>query len=239
MDSHGFKENGYKTWTVDLLADGWTGHVVTLMFAPIIGSPPEKVSRINELTQRFYSLLCVDSARHPSRQWKIIPRAWFWIGMPGASREETALRSLTRDTGLYVRGMVFTNPVSRLRCPLNDHINRYSNKYLKRCKLAWIAVQPAPSANCWNYVMSRLNSYQIDYPPVMIFPRAQSEMQRQEPIGPATRVRQDIQAATNLSDETVSRLVGEQTRARHPGRPDRIALGGRMKKRAFPKSART
>jgi hypothetical protein len=224
MASELIDNNGYGQWTRELLASDWAAHDVTLMFAPIVGSPESKISEINKLTARFYSSLCVHSARHPSRQKWLLPRAWFWFGMPGASRQETALLSLTRNTGLFVRGIVFTNPASRLRCSLEEHIGARHWTYCERCKIEQVFVKTLPGASCWDYVIRRLSSPEVDHLPVMIFPCSRSEMRRDKlPTDVGANARRDVQAAGNLSDETAEAFLGDLTRSRAVQRARRDA----------------
>jgi hypothetical protein len=122
---------GYSQIITDRVQDGWSCHLVTVMFSQIFGPRAVVMDRMKDEVQRVYSTLLTRIHRKPrTAPTDELPVLIGALDLPVHKRDRTSFPSVVRNNGLHFHCLVLLPPKSRLRVPLVDHFRDSADLYV-------------------------------------------------------------------------------------------------------------
>ncbi len=187
--------DGYTQLVTDRVADGWSCHLVTVMFSQIFGPRAVVIDRMKDEVLRVYSILLTRVYRKPrtalTDQLPVLIGA---LDLPVYKRDRSMGPWVTRNNGLHVHVLVLLPPTSRMTETLEDHFRNNSDLYAgPKTRVKRVHVKPVTHnhGRMVDYVLKTVLNGRLSLDDAMIvLPRARSELETAgfEPVRPVERL---------------------------------------------------
>jgi hypothetical protein len=124
--------HGYTEMVTDRIRDGWSSSLLTFLFPHLPRSRPAVIDGMKDEIQRFYSTL-VTSTHRKSRTAKPdeFPLLIAVADLPVYKRDKTSSPMVLCNGGLNFHGLLLVPPTSRLKEPVDQHIQSRRDLYLR------------------------------------------------------------------------------------------------------------
>lgn len=159
--------------------DGWDPYLLSFMFENILGNERRVFATMEREAQRVYVKLLTRIVRKPRspEQFGNLP---FWIGCPDfpvPKHHRQDIRYAAVNDGKHLHFVALMPPVSRMREPLDEHIEDRQGWYTKS-PLWRIHAKPIDEAADYvtRYAMKSYERGRIGSDNVILFPRSISEL---------------------------------------------------------------
>jgi hypothetical protein len=172
---------GYSRVVSDRVLDGWSCHLMTVVFSQIFGPRTAVIDRMNDEVQRVYSTLLTRVHRKPrTAPIDELPVLVGALDLPVYKRDRSLASMFARNSGLHFHGIVLLPPRCRLRVSLTDHFRDDAHLYAgDGTPVERIDVRPVTHDHGWvvDYVFkSVLNGRHEHDDAVLVLPRSRGEL---------------------------------------------------------------
>jgi hypothetical protein len=174
--------DGYTQLVTDRVRQGWSCHLVTIVFSKFPGPRSAVISRIRDEVQRVYSTLLTRVHRKPrTASTDDLPVLVGAVDLPVYKRDRASAPMVLCNAGLHFHALVMIPPGSRLRGSLTDHFMDNSALYAGPGKsVQRIDVRPVVEGHgrVVDYVLKTVLNGRLSYDDaVMVLPRARGELE--------------------------------------------------------------
>lgn len=171
----------YSQMVTDRVQDGWSCHLVTLMFSQIFGPRAVVMDRMKDEVQRVYSTLLTRVHRKPrTAPTDELPVLIGALDLPVYKRGRSMGPQLIRNNRLHFHAVVLLPPRSRLEGPLADHFRDQAGLYAGEPKrVERIDVRPVTHDHerVVDYVLKTVLNGRLDHDDaVLVLPRFRGEL---------------------------------------------------------------
>lgn len=171
--------NGYAQMVEDRERAGWKAYLLTFMFEEIGGSPRRVQEIMHNEVERVYATMLTRIVRHPRSQWHAwkLPLLIACPDWPVPKHDRQHKQRVLPNIGQHFHAVQVMPPVSRMREPLDEHIEdeqaRYVRKPLLRIHAARITHNAAYVAR---YTMKALERGRVGADAVLVLPTSAKDM---------------------------------------------------------------
>ncbi|MET3841940.1 hypothetical protein [Bradyrhizobium sp. OAE829] len=181
---NGFQSNlvaGYSQIITDRVQDGWSCHLITVMFSQVFGPRAAVLDKVKDQVQRIYSTLLTRVHRKPrTAPTDELPILVGALDLPVYKRDRSLAPSFARNNGLHFHGIVLLPPRSRLKEPLVDHFRDNPELYVGEAKqVERVDVKPVTHDHEWvvDYVLKTVLNGRLSLDDaILVLPRARAEL---------------------------------------------------------------
>jgi hypothetical protein len=207
--------HAYGDWIIHEASEGRIPYYINIMFEPLHRPGSSVMSQMSDAVYAskgsFYGKLCSRFDKHPGRKGRnrFLPHAFLFFDLPVFKyQKRQPLRDVIINGGVHVNGVMMIPSESRMRDEFAEHIGEkralYAQNGIKR-----IHVQPVTHGvhRVTDYAMKTLKEGRVDWDTAIILPRSYAELRSDRlRIDPHARAIKDIQAASNVSNETAEHI---------------------------------
>jgi hypothetical protein len=200
---------GYADWIAEQQRFGGKVYLTSVMFNWLPGSAEAILAQMRRtIENRLYPTLCHAVDRHGNRPGRFtrLPKLSLFPDLPCHKHEKQSLRDVKINGGLHYQGFISISPWSRLKVPLEKHVETKQGLYTKggirRFHVEPVTHSPLKVAD---YTMKTIKKGLIDDNYSIQLPRLPKVLA--PPLAPEVKAVRDIQAATNFSDELASAII--------------------------------
>lgn len=173
--------NGYSQLVTDRINDGWSCHLVTVLFSQLPGNRSSVLSIMRGEIQRVYSILLTRIHRKPrSLPTDQLPVLIGVADLPVFKRVPTTAPLVTCNGGLHFHAVLLVPPNSRMVGSIEEHISQNGKLYAgERRGIQTIHVKPVTNdhARVVDYVFKTILRGRVSYDEgVILLPRAKREL---------------------------------------------------------------
>jgi len=173
--------DGYTRLVTDRTLEGWSCHLVTVLFSQLPGSRAAIVNRMKDEVQRCYSTLLTRVHRKPrTAPTDELPVLLGAIDLPVYKRDRTSAPKVFCNCGLHFHGIILVPPASRLRESLVDHFQENWKLYAGPGKaIQRIDVRPVAGdhGRVVDYVLKTVLNGRLSYDEaILVLPRTRGEL---------------------------------------------------------------
>jgi hypothetical protein len=172
---------GYSELVADRVRDGWTCHLVTILFSQLPGPQRAVIHQMADEVLRIYNTLLTWVHRKPRKvateELALVVGAF---DLPVYKRDRSSAPIILCNGGLHFHALVLLPPWSRLKGSLVDHFKEKSNVYAGPGGSVRIHVRPVTGDHdrVVDYVFKTVRKGRLAYDDaVLVLPRARSELQ--------------------------------------------------------------
>jgi hypothetical protein len=174
--------DGYTQLITDRIRDGWSCHLVTILFSQLPGPRGAILNRMKDEVQRVYSTLLTRVHRKPrTASTGDLPVLLGAADLPVYKRDRTSTPAVLCNGGLHFHALVLIPPKSRLRESLADHFQNKWELYAGSGKsIQRIDVRPVVEGHerVVDYVLKTVLNGRLSYDEaVLVLPRARGELE--------------------------------------------------------------
>src|ERR1700733_12927751 len=178
--------DGYTQLVTDRVRNGWSCHLVTILFSQLPGPRTAVISRMRDEVQRVYSTLLTRVHRKPrTASTDELP---FLIGVMDLrvyKRDRASGPMVLCNGGLHVHALMLMPPASRLKESLADHFRDKPDLYAGSGRsIQRIDVRPVVSdhGRVVDYVLKTVLNGRLSYnEAVLVLPRSRGELEQDSP----------------------------------------------------------
>jgi hypothetical protein len=173
--------NGYTQLVTDRVKQGWSCYLVTVLFSQFPGSRSVVIGRMKHEVQRVYSTLITRVHRKPrTASPDELPILIGAADLPVHKSNRSSTPIVRCNDGLHFHALVLIPDGSRLREPLQDHIQANASLYYgSNGAISKIDVRPVIDGyeRVVDYVFKTIKRGRVSYDEgVLILPRARDEL---------------------------------------------------------------
>lgn len=172
--------NGYTQLVTDRIKQGWSCHLLTMLFQQLPGSQPTIISRLNQEIQRVYSTLITRVHRKPRTAFPDeLPVLIGAVDLPVYKSDRSSSPLVRCNGGLHFHALVLIPNRSRLRESLQDHFQACAHLYGIDGTISKIDVRPVVDGyeRVVDYVFKTIKRGRVSYDEgVLILPRTRGEV---------------------------------------------------------------
>jgi hypothetical protein len=174
--------DGYTQLITDRVQDGWSCHLVTILFCQFPGPRSAIINRMKDEVQRVYSTLLTRVHRKPRTvSTDELPILVGAADLPVYKRERSSAPTVFCNGGLHFHALVLIPPRSRLKESLADHFEGNRDLYAGSGKsIRRIHVQPVVGGHerVVDYVLKTVLNGRLSYDEaVILLPRTYGELE--------------------------------------------------------------
>lgn len=174
--------NGYSQLIADRVHDGWSCHLVTVLFTQIFAPRAAVMDRMKDEVQRVYSILLTRVHRKPrTAPTDELPVLIGALDLRVHKRDRSLASSFARNNGLHFHAIVLVPPTSRLKQSLVDHFRDSSQLYEGQAnRVERIDVRPVTHDydRVVDYVLKTVLNGRLEYDDaILVLPRAGKELE--------------------------------------------------------------
>jgi hypothetical protein len=167
----------------DRIHDGWSCHLVTILFSQLPGPQNVVIDRMKDEVQRIYSTLVTrvhtKPRKAPTDELPVLVGA---ADLPVYKRDRSSAPKVFCNGGLHFHALVLIPPASRLKESLPDHFDQNSGLYAGSGNtIRRIDVRPVieDHGRVVDYVLKTILNDRLSYDEaVLVLPRARGELVR-------------------------------------------------------------
>ena len=173
--------DGYTRLVTDRINDGWSCHMVTILFSQLPGPRNAVIDWMRDEVQRVYSTLLTRVHRKPRTvSTDKLPVLVGAVDLPVYKRDRSSAPPVFCNGGLHFHALVLMPPSSRLKGSLPDHFGRNTDLYAGSGRsIRRIDVRPVDEdhGRVVDYVLKTVLNRRLSYDEAMlVLPRARSEL---------------------------------------------------------------
>lgn len=172
--------NGYTQLVTDRIKQGWSCYLVTVLFQQIPGSRPTIISRMKQEIQGLYSTLITRVHRKPRiASPDELPILIGAVDLPVYKFDRSSAPLVRCNGGLHFHALILIPDRSRLREPLQDHLQANAHLYGMGGAISKIDVRPVTGGyeRVVDYVFKTIKRGWVTYDEgVLILPRTRDEL---------------------------------------------------------------
>jgi hypothetical protein len=185
--------NGYAGWIKEMINNGWDPYLLTIEFNQLLGSQQIQLRQMTKDIGLIYSRLATEAVRKPtSPKWaNLLPRGLFVPDLPVYKNDKRSTPDATVNDGLHFHGILAVSPLTRLKCPLDEHFADRNATYVGATEaVRTIHVRPITynSGFVVDYALKAVKNGRFTYDDIIILPRALSEVGNANRRGAVSRV---------------------------------------------------
>jgi len=172
---------GYTNLVIDRVRQGWSCHLMTIMFPHIAGSQSVIIGRMKDQVQRLYSAFVTRVHRSPrSAPTDSLPVLIAAADLPVRKRDRTVNQLVRANGGLHCHGILLVPPYSRLRISVQEHFDAEANLYAGAGRLVErVHVKPVETDHSVvvDYVLKSIVNGRLAYDDaILVLPRSGAEL---------------------------------------------------------------
>jgi hypothetical protein len=176
--------NGYTRLVTDRIVQGWSCHLVTILFSQLPGPRGAVIDRMKDEVQRVYSTLVTRVHRKPrTAPTDELPVLVGAVDLPVYKRDRSSAPKVLCNGGLHFHGLVLLPPASRLKGSLPDHFEANSDLYAgSRNSIQRVDVRPVVEdhGRVVDYLLKTVLNGRLSYDEAMlVLPRTRDELAHQ------------------------------------------------------------
>jgi hypothetical protein len=165
----------------DRIHDGWSCHLVTILFSQLPGPRGAVIDRMKDEVERVYSTLLTRVHRKPRTvSTDKLPVLVGAVDLPVYKRDRSSAPTVFCNGGLHFHALLLIPPASRLRESLPDHFERNSDLYAGSGRsVQRVDVRPVVEdhGRVVDYVLKTVLNGRLSYDEAMlVLPRARGEL---------------------------------------------------------------
>jgi hypothetical protein len=173
--------DGYTQLVTDRIGQGWSCHLVTILFSQLPGPRSSVLSQMRDEVQRVYSTLITRVHRRPrTAPNDELPVFIGAADLPVYKRDRSTIPHVSCNGGLHFHVLALMPPTSRLKGSLADHFDQKRDLYLgSGTPIQRVHVIPVvkDEARVVDYVLKTVLNGRLSYDEaVVVLPRARSEL---------------------------------------------------------------
>jgi hypothetical protein len=173
--------DGYTRLITDRVDDGWSCHLVTILFAQLPGPRSAVISRMKDEVQRVYSTLLTRVHRKPRTALADeLPVLVGALDLPVYKRNRSSAPKVFCNGGLHIHVLILMPPKSRLNESLADHFQAKQDLYARPgMSIQRIHVRPAEEnhGRVVDYVLKTFLNGRLSYDEaILVLPRTHGEL---------------------------------------------------------------
>jgi hypothetical protein len=173
--------DGYTRLVTDRINEGWSCHLVTILFSQLPGPRNAVIDRMRDEVQRVYSTLLTRVHRKPrTLSTDKLPVLVGAADLPVYKRDRSSAPTVFCNGGLHFHALVLVPHASRLKESLADHFDRNSDLHAGSGRsIRRIDVRPVAEdhGRVVDYVLKTVLNGRLSYDDAMlVLPRAHSEL---------------------------------------------------------------
>lgn len=174
--------DGYTGLITDRIHDGWSCHLLTILFSQLPGPRGAVLDRMKDEVQRVYSTLITRVHRKPrTASTEVLPVLIGVADLPVYKRNRAAAPMITYNDGLHFHALVLIPPVSRLKGSLADHFEGNFDLYAGSANVVQrVDVRPVVDGHrrVVDYVFKTILNGRLSYDDaVLVLPRVREELE--------------------------------------------------------------
>jgi hypothetical protein len=173
--------DGYTRLVTDRIHDGWSFHLLTILFHQLPGPRSAVLDRMKDEVQRVYSTLLTRVHRNPrTASTDVLPILIGVADLPVYKRNRESAPMIYCNNGLHFHALVLMPPTSRLKGSLADHFGSNLDLYAgPGHSVQRVDVRPVVDGHrrVVDYVFKTVLNGRLSYDDaVLILPRARGEL---------------------------------------------------------------
>jgi hypothetical protein len=173
--------DGYTRLVTDRINDGWSCHLMTILFSQLPGPRNAVIDRMRDEVQRVYSTLLTRVHRKPRTvSTDKLPVLVGAVDLPVYKRDRSSAPPVFCNGGLHFHALVLMPPSSRLKGSLPDHFERNPDLYAgSGMSIRRIDVRPVVEdhGRVVDYILKTVLNGRLSYDEaVLVLPRAHGEL---------------------------------------------------------------
>jgi hypothetical protein len=173
--------DGYTRLITDRVHEGWTYHLVTVLFSQLPGPRGAVINRMKDEVQRVYSTFLTRVHRKPrTAPTNELPVLVGALDLPVNKRDRSSAPKVFCNGGLHIHALILMPPKSRLNESLADHFQAKSELYAGPGRpIQRIHVRPVVTdhGRVVDYVLKTVLNGRLSYDEaVLVLPRAHGEL---------------------------------------------------------------
>jgi hypothetical protein len=173
--------DGYTRLITDRIHDGWSAHLLTILFHQLPGPRSAVLDRMKDEVQRVYSTLLTRVHRKPrTAPTDVLPVLVGVADLPVYKRNRTTAPMVSCNDGLHFHALALMPPASRLKGSLADHFETNFDLYTGHGNsVQRIDVRPIVDGHrrVVDYVFKTVLNGRLSYDDaVLVLPRAREEL---------------------------------------------------------------
>jgi hypothetical protein len=173
--------DGYARLVTDRIHDGWSCHLVTILFSQLPGPRGAVIDRMKDEVERVYSTLVTRVHRKPRTvSTDKLPVLVGAVDLPVYKRDRSSAPTVFCNGGLHFHALLLIPPASRLRESLPDHFEINPDLYAGSGRsVQRIDVRPVVEdhGRVVDYILKTVLNGQLSYDEAMlVLPRARGEL---------------------------------------------------------------
>ena len=173
--------DGYTRLVTDRIHDGWSFHLLTILFHQLPGPRSAALDRMKDEVQRVYSTLLTRVHRKPrTASPELLPVLIGVADLPVYKRSRESTLMIYCNDGLHFHALVLMPPVSRLKGSLADHFSTHLDLYAgPGHSVQRVDVRPVVDGHrrVVDYVFKTVLNGRLSYDDaVLVLPRARGEL---------------------------------------------------------------
>jgi hypothetical protein len=173
--------DGYTRLVTDRIHDGWSFHLLTILFHQLPGPRSAVLDRMKDEVQRVYSTLLTRVRRKPrTASTDVLPILIGVADLPVYKRNRESAPMIYCNNGLHFHALVLMPPTSRLKGSLADHFGSNLDLYAgPGHSVQRVDVRPVVDGHrrVVDYVFKTVLNGRLSYDDaVLILPRARGEL---------------------------------------------------------------
>jgi hypothetical protein len=174
--------DGYTRLITDRVSDGWSCHLVTILFSQLPDQRSAVIDRMKDEVERVYSTLVTRVHRKPrTASTDELPVLIGAIDLPVYKRVRSSSPLVICNGGLHFHALILVPPKSRLKVSLADHFQASRALYAGAGKsIQRIDVRPVVENHrrVVDYVLKTILTGRLSYDEAMlVLPRARGELE--------------------------------------------------------------
>jgi hypothetical protein len=181
----GFKSDivdGYTRLVTDRVHDGWSCHLVTILFSQLPGPRIVVTNQMKDGVQRVYSTLVTRVHRKPrTAPTDELPVLIGALDLPVYKRDRSSAPKVSCNGGLHIHVLILMPPNSRLDGSLADHFEAKQDLYAgpgKSIQRIHVQAVVGEHRNVVDYVLKTVLNGRLTYDDAMlVLPRTRREVE--------------------------------------------------------------
>jgi hypothetical protein len=173
--------NGYTQLVTDRTQNGWSCHLLTVLFDQLHGPEMVVVNRMRDELQRLYSTFLTRVHRNPKRASSIkLPILIGSADLPVYKRDRSSSPSIRCNGGLHFHALLVIPPLSRLKEAPSDHFKNNLDLYagpgraVQRIDIRPVVESPERVVD---YVLKTILNGKLSYDDaILVLPRTTTEL---------------------------------------------------------------